>query len=329
VVIETTTMTKKSRTSNLGTFTVPTRFRVHLAPFQDAREKMRALLMDIRDDPNGKAGVCVAIRVWETYPWFLFVINWEDAKIRKKTGADNYNLEDFNRALEARRELTELHKAASVLLMRVAAQRGIDAKPIAVSSELCRKVFRGGFPDDLNSSNTYWPSCVEGMKNLSDSERETVSFGQMQVERLRQELIIAGKPMRVAEPRGTGERETAEPFDKNEEQMQADKTDQASDNGRQRERGMPTWEGGILSFRAVRIKKFGRHPAPNQRELLDAFQAAGWPMVIQNPLRDANNKLSPRTLNETLRDLNNSIKGSPLRFEADGNGGCRWLTNSP
>lgn len=105
---------------------------------------------------------------------------------------------------------------------------------------------------------------------------------------------------------------------------------EAPADGRTKSRAdKPKWEGGILTFGSITVKTIGRHPATNQRELLDAFEAAGWPMVITNPLRDVNNKTSPRTLNETLRDLNASIKTGPLRFEADGNGGCRWIQNSP
>lgn len=109
----------------------------------------------------------------------------------------------------------------------------------------------------------------------------------------------------------------------------SDTTHRAASNSKQNEAGKPTWDGGILSFRDVIVKKFGRHPASNQRALLNAFQAAGWPRVVTNPFRGTCNTTLSRTLNETLRDLNRSIAGGPLRFEADGKGGCRWLASSP
>lgn len=115
--------------------------------------------------------------------------------------------------------------------------------------------------------------------------------------------------------------------------MTADKTEQAASDSNQKEAATPIWKDGILSFGGIAVKKFARHPALNQRKLLDAFQAAGWPAVIKNPFHDVNNRSVPRTLNETVYDLNSSIKHSILRFHADGNGGCRWLVvssvNSP
>lgn len=87
----------------------------------------------------------------------------------------------------------------------------------------------------------------------------------------------------------------------------------------------PKWADGILSFRGETVKKFKMNPAINQRDLLDAFEAAGWPTTIQNPLQDAEGMISHRVLNETLRALNPTLKANSIAFEQDGNGGCRWI----
>jgi DNA-directed RNA polymerase subunit RPC12/RpoP len=82
------------------------------------------------------------------------------------------------------------------------------------------------------------------------------------------------------------------------------------------------WWGDVL------VKKYKKHPAPNQVKILDAFQNAGWPATIKNPWHDprVTSSVSLRTLNETLRAINDTIAAESIRFEAMGNGQCQWKT---
>lgn len=88
----------------------------------------------------------------------------------------------------------------------------------------------------------------------------------------------------------------------------------------------PSWDGCRLVFNDVIVKEYKKHPATNQRKLLTAFQAAGWPSSIKDPWHDPRLSTPLRTLNETLRALNKSIRQGTIRFEATGNGHCRWIT---
>jgi hypothetical protein len=83
----------------------------------------------------------------------------------------------------------------------------------------------------------------------------------------------------------------------------------------------PVWddEVGELRWGDVCIRTFGRHPADNQRELLDAFRLANWARWIPDPFND------PRKLNQTIAVLNRSLDPRLIRFRGDGSGeGVIW-----
>lgn len=77
---------------------------------------------------------------------------------------------------------------------------------------------------------------------------------------------------------------------------------------------------GELRLNGKLIRKVRLANATHLLDLLDAFQDAGWPEQIEDPLSvEPNGQL----LRETLRTLNNGL--TRLRFFADGTGhGIRW-----
>jgi hypothetical protein len=62
------------------------------------------------------------------------------------------------------------------------------------------------------------------------------------------------------------------------------------------------------------IKRYNRNLAPNQIDIIEAFERAGWPPAVDDPFGDA------RKLNQTLADLNKALTGSTIRFHGDGTG---------
>jgi hypothetical protein len=89
---------------------------------------------------------------------------------------------------------------------------------------------------------------------------------------------------------------------------------------------IPRWkdEDACLYWCGRVIRKFRRHPANNQHEIIEAFHQAGWPRWIVDPFRDA------RQLRQTLYDLNKSLAPNSIRFLGDGTGeGVRWEPVSP
>jgi hypothetical protein len=296
-------MAKKKHASELGSFKIQHSSDV---PFEHTCSDIKDILTDIQENRDGRFGVLAAICIWEVYPQIVLRIKREDEEIRKNTGTDRPidmlgpsgrkigkvlgPYEGIIEWCDARRDLDSAHTAATDLLMRAASERRIDEKPIAVSSQLCRRIFRSGFPTDLNDQDAFWPRCVDALNDLSESERETVFHAQVQIERIRGEVVSP------------------------------------SVNPRPDLKKKPDWDGTTLSYDGITLKTFKRHPAANQRMLLDAFQAAGWPATIQNPWH--NPKLTSsvplRTLNETLRAINDTMTSS-IRFEAMGNGQCRWV----
>ena len=62
-----------------------------------------------------------------------------------------------------------------------------------------------------------------------------------------------------------------------------------------------------------------KQPAQNQEVVLIRFEEEGWPPRIKDPTP------SKASLNQTVRDMNRPLKGSPLRFFCDGTGeAVRW-----
>ena len=68
---------------------------------------------------------------------------------------------------------------------------------------------------------------------------------------------------------------------------------------------------GDRTIRRVRVK---RTPS-NIHRILDAFQAAGWPRRVRNPL-----SLGQQQIHETLRYLNRNQE--MIRFRSQGGGGA-------
>jgi hypothetical protein len=77
-----------------------------------------------------------------------------------------------------------------------------------------------------------------------------------------------------------------------------------------RELNVPRWDSEQLTlyFGEVPCRHYVRRNASNQFKLLAAFQAADFPRSIDSPFD------LDRTLRETVDDLNQSLKDSPLRF---------------
>ena len=75
---------------------------------------------------------------------------------------------------------------------------------------------------------------------------------------------------------------------------------------------------------AGRLLKSYRHVAFNQWAVLAAFEAAGWPRRIEDPLRHEIKKHAKSRRRETIRSLNRELRRTPLRFRSDGMGGIRW-----
>lgn len=88
------------------------------------------------------------------------------------------------------------------------------------------------------------------------------------------------------------------------------------------ESGRPKWdeERGELFFSNIRVKAY-RQSAENQRLLLSAFEKAGWPKRIPDPLPPTTRVLAGQRLGDTIRRLN---KNTYLLFERDGKGGVLW-----
>ena len=79
-----------------------------------------------------------------------------------------------------------------------------------------------------------------------------------------------------------------------------------------------SWVGGKLSNGDV-IKEY-RVPATNQRKILQAFQDAGWPELLADPLRKPSDLPDPKRLSETIRGLNESIGRKRIEFYGNGTG---------
>jgi hypothetical protein len=84
----------------------------------------------------------------------------------------------------------------------------------------------------------------------------------------------------------------------------------------------PKWnsERRELSLRGQVVKTY-RQPAPNQIALLEAFQVAGWPQRIDDPLPFTEDGDARQRLADAVASLN---KTSGIQFERDGAGHVLW-----
>jgi hypothetical protein len=83
----------------------------------------------------------------------------------------------------------------------------------------------------------------------------------------------------------------------------------------------PRWDEmtATLFWGDTAIREFRKHPAQNQRELIEAFHREGWAHTIPDPFGE------PRKLNQTLKDLNRKLPPNTVRFCGDGMGlGAIW-----
>jgi hypothetical protein len=87
-------------------------------------------------------------------------------------------------------------------------------------------------------------------------------------------------------------------------------------------RTRPRWDGQAreLAWKG-RLIKWLRHIACNQTAVLDAFEAAGWPRNIDNPLPRMTQRNAKKCRIETIKSLKLGLVSETIRFRADGTGG--------
>ena len=72
------------------------------------------------------------------------------------------------------------------------------------------------------------------------------------------------------------------------------------------------------------VKRY-RLPSPNQVAVITAFSEEGWPERIDDPLPQNGETTPKRRLQDTIRNLNRSMKTSIMKFLGDGSGeGVLW-----
>ena len=87
-------------------------------------------------------------------------------------------------------------------------------------------------------------------------------------------------------------------------------------------RWVPGWQE--LWWHGRPVKRFCR-VAGNQTPVLVAFQAAGWPRRIDDPLPDLTGRKNKKRRLQTVRSLNERLEPGTIRFRADGTGrGICW-----
>jgi hypothetical protein len=89
---------------------------------------------------------------------------------------------------------------------------------------------------------------------------------------------------------------------------------------------LPAWnyDQGILSLDGVVIKRFDK-PAENQRAILRAFERAGWPTWVANPIKSDHGKDDRQRLADAVYKLNRHQENRLIRFRRDGRGtGILW-----
>lgn len=85
--------------------------------------------------------------------------------------------------------------------------------------------------------------------------------------------------------------------------------------------GVPRWDKKLrqLSFDGQIVKRFSV-PAANQEAVLLAFEEAGWPPSIDDPLPFLPEQRAKERLHATIRCLNANQQNRVLRFRGDGTG---------
>jgi hypothetical protein len=83
----------------------------------------------------------------------------------------------------------------------------------------------------------------------------------------------------------------------------------------------PTWDSVRRELRVgtVVVKRF-RQPAPNQEQILEAFEEDGWPPRIYDPLWPAPEQDGTRRLHSTISNLNRGLEPALIRFTGGGDG---------
>jgi hypothetical protein len=81
-------------------------------------------------------------------------------------------------------------------------------------------------------------------------------------------------------------------------------------------RPRPRWDPNTrtLYLGARLIKRYNRGSAPNQIDIIEAFENARWASAVDDPFGDS------KKLNQTLRDLNRTLPAGTIRFRQDGTG---------
>jgi hypothetical protein len=90
--------------------------------------------------------------------------------------------------------------------------------------------------------------------------------------------------------------------------------------------GRPHWDAvqWVLWWGATAVLRY-RRSAANQHRLLDAFQAAGWPERIKNPLAGREGRAARGRLRQTVKSLNQHQRPRRLLFRVEANGqSVRW-----
>jgi hypothetical protein len=88
----------------------------------------------------------------------------------------------------------------------------------------------------------------------------------------------------------------------------------------------PQWDEGKreLTVGGVLVKSF-HQTSRNQSAILAAFEEEGWPMRIDDPLRQLGDVDPKERLRATIKSLNRHQQSQLLRFAADGTGeGIQW-----
>lgn len=86
----------------------------------------------------------------------------------------------------------------------------------------------------------------------------------------------------------------------------------------------PRWVAATLWWAERPVKCVCRE-ARNQVSVLEAFEAAGWPKCIDDPLPALTGRKGKKRRLQTIRSLNEGLEAGTIRFRADGTGrGICW-----